>query len=107
MPSIIITLPKKIKWEEYIHELDQAEKGAIMNFKVNNFPSVVKGDKCYLIHNGYIKGYMLIHGLSEKDFTCTTTGNKWSGKFIERTGKFYYLDNPIPMTGFQGFRYFK
>lgn len=42
--------------------------------------------------------------MSEKEFNCTTTGRKWKGKFIERTGKFHYII-PVSMTGFQGFRY--
>ena len=41
-----------------------------------------------------------------KSFDCTTTGEHWEGKFIQRTGGFHKID-PIPMKGFQGFRYFK
>lgn len=46
------------------------------------------------------------YGMSEKEFKCTTTGNVWKGKFIERSGKFYEIE-PILMKGFQGFRYYK
>ena len=105
--DIIVTLPKKIKWEEYQKELKNAEKGDILNFKVNSFPKTKVGNKCYLLHDGEIKGYMKISGLKEKDFTCTTTGKKWKGKFIERTGKFYELKEKIQMKGFQGYRYYK
>lgn len=51
-----------------------------------------------------IIGYMFISGFSEKTFKCTTTGNIMSGKFIERTGKFYKI-NPIQHNGFRGFKY--
>jgi hypothetical protein len=37
-------------------------------------------------------------------FDCTTTGNNWSGNFIQRSGPFHRID-PIPMKGFRGFRY--
>lgn len=104
--DIIITIPKSIKWSDYQKELQAAEAGEIMNFKVNNFPKTKVGNKCYVLHDGSIKGYMVISGLSEKDFTCTTTGKEWVGKFIERTGKFYPI-TPVPMKGFQGFRYYQ
>ena len=102
--DIIITIPKSISWSDYQKELDAAEAGEIMNFKVSNFPKCEVGDKCYVVYDGYIRGYMFISGMSEKEFDCTTTGNGWSGKFIERTGQFHYIE-PIPMKGFQGFRY--
>jgi hypothetical protein len=40
--------------------------------------------------------------LKEYNFKCSTTGREWTGKFIQRTGKFFEIE-PIPMRGFQGF----
>lgn len=105
MRDIIITIPKSIKWSEYQKELDAASNGEILNFKVNHFPKTTIGNKCYICYNGNVIGYHTISGMSEKQFTCTTTGNVWKGKFIERTGNFTKI-NPIPQKGFQGFRYF-
>lgn len=102
--DIIITVPKKIKWSDYKKELAAAEEGAVLNFKVSNFPKVKPGDRCYILYNGKIIGYHIISGIQEKDFKCTTTGRHWSGKFIQRTGKFHRI-TPIAMKGFQGFRY--
>jgi hypothetical protein len=48
---------------------------------------------------------MKIVGMEEKEFTCSTTGNKLKGKFIMRSGKFNKIE-PIQMKGFQGFKYF-
>jgi len=104
--DIIITIPKTINWYDYQNELDAAENGQTINFKVANFPNTDIGNKCYLCYNGKIIGYMIVSGLSEKEFECTTTGKKWKGKFIERTGKFFKIE-PILCKGFQGFRYFK
>lgn len=103
--DIVITIPKSITWADYQKELAEVEKGGVINFKVSNFPNTKAGCKCYLCYDGYIRGYMLISGLSEKEFDCTTTGKRWKGKFIERSGKFSPLDTLIPMKGFQGFRY--
>ena len=79
------------------------------DFKVNysgESYNIKKGDKCYLVHNGYVMGWMEITGMEEKKFVCNTTGKEWNGKFILRSGPFHYLDNKIKMKGFQGFRYF-
>lgn len=106
--SLIITLPSSINWDDYEKELRKvANYKYVLNFKVHNFPSGVhKGDKCYIVHNGMIKGWMEIVGFSEKEFTCSTTNKKWEGKFIERSGPFHYMQENIPYKGFQGFRYF-
>lgn len=106
--DIIITLPSNIEWSEYEKELERVKDGSeILNFKVNNFPTKTKvGEKCYLLYRGNIIGWMYIFGFSKKEFTCSTTGKKYEGKFIERSGHFYKID-PIPMKGFQGFRYFE
>lgn len=105
--DIIITLPKKIKWKDYKIELKVVESSGLINFKVPRFPkNTVVNEKCFLVHDGLIKGYMLIHGFTEKEFVCSVTEKKWTGKFIERYGQFYYLDKMIKYKGFQGWRYF-
>lgn len=106
--SIIVTLPSNISWEDYEKELDKVKNyDEVMNFKVYNFPKGInRGDKCYIVHKGFVKGWMKIIGFSEKEFKCTTTGKDYKGKFIERSGPFHYIDKEIPMKGFQGFRYF-
>jgi len=104
--DIIITLPKSISWDDYEKEIEAVKDGSqVMNFKVNALPKTSKGNKCYIVHDGVIKGWMEIVGLSKKDFTCSTTGREWKGNFIERSGPFHYID-PVPMKGFQGFRYY-
>ena len=105
--DIIITIPKNIKWEDYEKELEKVKDGSeVINYKVNNLPKINIGDKCYIVYNGFIKGYMFIVGFGKKEFICSTTGTKWQGNFIERSGKFYKIKQ-IPMKGFQGFRYYK
>lgn len=104
--DILITLPSSIKLDEYQKELKQVEDGSsVINFKVPFFPSKSKvGNRCYLVHKGNIIGWMSIVGFEEKEFVCEITGRKWKGKFIQRSGKFNAIE-PVPYTGFQGFRY--
>lgn len=110
--SIAITLPSNIDWNDYQKELNKVADGSeIMNFKVPFLPKESERkniDKCYLVYKGNVVGWMSVCGFSEGNkFDCTTTGKQWEGKFIQRTGKFHPLENPIPMKGFQGWRYFK
>lgn len=104
--DIVITLPKSVTWSDYELELEKAAAGDIMSFKVANFPKTEAGCRCYVVHDGHVRGWMRIVGLSEKTFKCTTTGKQWSGKFVDRSGKFNEISEPVPMKGFQGFRYF-
>lgn len=106
--SIIITLPSTINWNDYQEELKKVENYKhVLNFKVSHFPKGInKGDKCYIVYQGIIKGWMEIVGFTEKQFTCNTTKKKWDSKFIERSGPFHYIDEEIPYGNFQGFRYF-
>ncbi len=106
--DIIITLPQTIRWEDYQRELD-----AVVNFdnellfKVPFLPTKnVLNSKCYLIHFGTIKGYMMITNLyKDHNFICQTTGKQWKGNFIVRSGPFHPLEKEIKMKGFQGWRY--
>lgn len=108
MTDIIITLPSKILWADYERELEQAKAGATLHFKVSRFPTDTKvGDRCYLVHNGYVHGWMAITGFSEKSFTCEVTGKEWNGRFIERSGPFHFIIPGFPMKGFQGWRYLR
>ena len=105
--DIIITIPANINWNDYKKELKNVENySQVMNFKVPTFPKRTKvGNKCYLCYKGEIIGWMEIVGMEEKEFTCTTTGKQFKGKFVLRSGPLNYI-NPIKMKGFQGFRYF-
>ncbi len=103
--SIIITLPSNIKWEDYEKELEKVkDEKECLNFKVPFLPKV-QPDKVYLCYKGNVIGWMKCCGLKNGEFDCTTTGEHWQGKFIQRTGEFHKI-TPIPYKGFQGFRYY-
>lgn len=106
--DIIITIPSQTNWEEYQREIDAVKnEEQEMLFKVGSFPIYCEiGDKCYVTYKGVIIGWMKVCGFREKEFVCQTTGVKWKGKFIARTGKFHKLSYNVNYKGFQGFRYF-
>lgn len=105
--DIIITIPASIDWNTYQKEIDLVKDYSnVMNFKVPSFPKrTAVGNKCYLCYKGSIIGWMEIVGMQEKEFTCSTTGKRFKGKFIMRSGPFNKII-PIKMKGFQGYRYF-
>lgn len=108
MRGLLITLPASVKWEDYEKELKAVEDGIlVMNFKVPFLPKDTEGiERVYMVHRGNIVGWMKFSGVCSKEFICTTTGRPWKGNFIQRTGRFHYID-PIPCRGFQGFRYYE
>lgn len=107
--AIAVTLPASVEWEDYEAEIAGAlYRNEVLNFKVSAFPrhGIGPGSRCYVVWRGYVRGWMEICGFSDESFTCTTSGKDYSGKFIQRSGPFHYLEGKLPeMKGFQGFRY--
>ena len=107
--DIIITIPKKIKWEEYMKEISTVQTGdQQMMFKVPSLPQRADiGSRCYICHQGKIVGFMHISWIGyNPGFDCTTTGIHWdAGNYIARSGPFYRICEDIEYKGFQGFRY--
>lgn len=108
MKCLCVTVPRTIKWTDYEKELKSVEDWSqVMNFRVPTMPRDIDNyDRCYLCYCGAIKGWQKIVGHEKSDgFDCITTGKHWDkGNYIQRSGPFHYLENPVPMKGFMGFR---
>lgn len=106
--AICITIPQKIKWENYQKELKAVEDGKqVLNFKVPRLPKDINNIKrCYLCYKGKIIGWQSIVGcVKDGEFDCSINGKHWKGNFIQRGGKFHYLKNHIECKPFRGFKY--
>lgn len=104
----VLTIPKKVKWSDYEKELATVEDGSqVMNYKTRYIPKgMSQGDRCYIVHDGKVRGWMKITGVEDRSepWECTTTGKTWpAGKYIQRSGAFHKVDGP-EMTGFRGIR---
>ena len=104
----IITIPKVVPWEVYQEELEAVDDEThVMNYKVNYFPKEMEiGDRCYILWNGKVRGWMEIVGkvYKSESWICETTGAEWpAGKYIQRSGVFHAVDGPY-MKGFRGIR---
>lgn len=106
--SLIITLPSTNDWSVYEKELRMvANFKNTLKFKVHDFPrGVHKGDKCYLVYNNEIVGWMEIVGFSETEYTCADSNQEFAGKFVERSGPLHPIEPKLPYKDFNGIRYF-
>lgn len=109
MADWVITVPKTTHWEDYQKEINVvSDHSHTMNYHVPHFPKEMKvGDRCFVVWNGKVRGWMEIVGLEETDpWTCSSTGKDWpAGKYIVRSGPFNLVDGP-EMNGFRGIRRF-
>ena len=112
--DIIVTIPKSEDYEEWLKEcLKVAEEPtARLNYRIGDIPfpkKAKKGDKCWVVYEGFIRGYHIISGFeTRKDsFKCLTTGKEYEpGNYIVRKGQFYFTP-VIKKKGFQGYQYFE
>ncbi len=104
----VVTVPKTESWKAYSRELATVADGSsVMNYRVRYFPKELKvGDRCFIVHDGQVRGWMKIVGLVDapSPWQCTTTGKWWQpGKYLQRSGPFTKVDG-VEMTGFRGIR---
>jgi hypothetical protein len=107
----LVTVPKTTRWDTYQEELNAVVDGqSVINYRTRYFPKEMKtGDRCFILWNGRVRGWMKIVGLWECNevWTCQTTGAVWQpGKYIQRSGPFYAVEGP-EMQGFRGVRKYK
>lgn len=107
MDSWVVTLPQSYRWEDYEKELRFAEEhGATLNFRMAYKPKAQVGDRCYVVWQGKIRGWMRVAGVQHypEGFTCETTSMFWKpGWYLQRRGEFHHEDGPS-MKGFRGIR---
>jgi len=65
------------------------------------------GSRIFYVEDGYIRGFATVREVVHADMECDTTGRDWGAGFhaIMPATSWQWID-PIPMRGFQGFRYF-
>lgn len=109
MSDLILTWPKSRSLDSYVSELANAERdGMVINFRVPTRPRVRARDRCFMVHDGAIRGYNDIVGVCERgarEVVDPITGGYWpTGIYVVRHPRWFPID-PRPMRGFQGYRY--
>ena|ERR1035437_6480329 len=110
MADIAVTWPKKRSLSSYYAELENAERlGLVINFKIPTMPQqgfVVA--RCYMVHNGYVRCWNRVLNILERGprDVKRIEGGFWSpGIYVVRSPARHELRHPVPMKGFQGYRY--
>lgn len=114
--DVIVTIPKseygniekEIAWAKKLGK--RQKRTASKNWTVSRAPKHIDdGDRCYFIRNGMITHYREIRGVQEFDhgFTCEVTDRDWWGPYLELDVMPVVLKKPVPMKGFQGWRYLR
>lgn len=110
MSDIIVTWPKSRTLSSYLFELEHAELcDEVIGYKVRYKARVEKGDRCYMVHDGAIRGWTEIHGVEWGDEFWNPHKQSYMGIgwFVVRSPVWHPLADPLPMKGFRGFRYFE
>lgn len=106
---IVLTWPKSVPLQNYMAQLERADReDKSILFKVSAFPAKAKvGDRCYMVHSGFVRGWSLIEAFHDGDGPdAVRSGESWgAGKYIVRSPKWHFLQAQPQMKGFQGFRY--
>lgn len=109
MKDLVITWPKKRSLQSYLDELMKAiEAGKVINFRVPTLPKE-KCEFCFVVYDGKIRGFTRIREyavIGDNEVEDPITGEFWpAGNYLVRIPYWHPLDDPIPMKGFQGYRY--
>ncbi len=71
-------------------------------------PNVQPGERVYYVEDGYVRGFAVVTRVKDRKWPqeCATTGYVWPpGLYVYMAAQSWQWINPIPMQGFQGFRY--
>lgn len=101
--DIIISLPKDRKWSEYINYFIKLKANSqTLDVVVGSVPKTASGNKCYIVYDGFLRGYMTINRLTESEESeiiielipyINSVSHKLPMAEIGGDGYKYYLDN--------------
>lgn len=103
MPDVVVTLPKSFglgRWQEEGDNPGEPWTGRYYAFSVSGAPSIVWGERVYVVHDGRLIGYA---HLVERRVTRTETGGHRSELIRGGGAVACTIDEEI--KGFRGYRY--
>lgn len=110
--DIVVTWPKSRSLQSYLDELQKAQKtGKHILFRVGRMPRRVRaGDRCYMVHTGYVRGWVRVTDLhfpqeGQPPINPITGERMREGAYIVRSPIWRFLQEQPPVSGFQGVRY--
>lgn len=110
--DIIVTTPKGQMANAAAEAADCIRNGGgeyFRRFHPTAYPrQIAVGSRVYYVEDRFIRGFAVVSLLlhSPAGMTCDTTGRVWSqGFYVFMDATSWQWVCPIPMRGFQGFRY--
>jgi hypothetical protein len=112
--DIVATWPKSRPLSSYLDELLRAYRlGLQINYRVARLPHLPfaaweeRPGRCYMVHDGAVRGYNEIDRFTHRSDVRDPITNLFMppGFYIVRDPRWHPID-PIPMAGFQGWRWF-
>ncbi len=97
--DILISLPKNKSWLEYLsHFMKLKAQNSTFEFFVITVPRAAKGNKCFVVFDGFLRGWMEIEKIKE------TIDNEIC---IELNTSFSSIGNKVPMNDIEEeYKYF-
>jgi hypothetical protein len=109
MKNIIVTTPKTqmdIAKQEAENCINNGGGYYFRTFR-NRPKELVIGSKVFYVEDGYIRGFGVVSNIVNGNMTCDVSGKDWGEGFHAiMDAKSWAWIKPIPMKGFQGWRYF-
>lgn len=106
--DIIVTTPKREIANAAAEAAEVIADGGGRYFRhLGRRPEKTKpGERIFYVEDGYIRGFAIILLIEYCDMKCATTGRMWTGINAGMDATTWQWIRPIPMRGFQGWRYF-
>jgi hypothetical protein len=107
--DIIVTTPRSkahIAYEEAANCIKAGGGFYFRTFRHFMPKGLGVGSRIFYVDDGFITGYATVDSIREGDMTCDTSGDDWGyGYHYIMPAQSWTWIEPIPMAGFQGFKY--
>ena len=109
--DIIVTTPKS-RMKEAAAEAEACIKAGggryFRRFSFDHRPNVEPGDRVFYVEDGFVRGFAVVDAIRKitRMIRCNTTGRVYAaGFYVFMSADSWRWIKPIPMRGFQGYRY--
>jgi hypothetical protein len=109
--DIIVTTPKFLLAESAQEAANCIADGGgeyFRRFGHGQHPNIAVGERVYYVEDGYVRGYAVVNRVMNpaRQIQCDTTGRWYApGFYVFMSSDSWRWIVPIPMLGFQGWRY--
>lgn len=108
MTDLVITWPKTRPLSSYLEHCQKAHhRKQFINFRIGSRPKRA-AERVYVVYDGAVRGWHeFVVAMKRRDVRDPQMGTVMEpGLYLVRRPTWHPLATPIPMKGFQGWRYF-